>query len=65
MPARKRIALIAPDKRKVKALLPIAVVWNIPVACNQASADFMVSPPMNLTYERLLVITRIEFPNKG
>ena len=39
----------------VKALLRIAVVWNIPVACNRASADFMISSPlMSGTYERRL-----------
>ena len=39
----------------VQALLRMAVLWNIPVACDRASADFMItSPLMDEEYQRLL-----------
>lgn len=46
---------VHPHSSDVSALLRIAVVYNIPIACNRASADFMIaSPLMHQEYERLV-----------
>jgi methylglyoxal synthase len=54
-----------PHDVDVKALLRIAVVYNIPIACNRSTADFMISSPlMNESYERVLIDYSRRLPNR-
>ena len=44
-----------PHDVDVKALLRIAVLYNVPMACNRSTADFMISSPlMNEEYTPVL-----------
>ncbi|WP_244279783.1 methylglyoxal synthase [Leptospira brenneri] len=55
-----------PHDPDVKALLRIAVLYNIPMACNRSSADFLISSPlMETEYSRQLIDYGSRIPSKN
>jgi len=50
-----------PHDQDIKALLRVAVLWNIPVACNRTTADLIMSSPLFFgEYKRKMPDLRID-----
>ena len=54
-----------PHEPGVRALLRLAVLANIPVACNRASADFMISSPLMTRPVVSSLAARVPLPTTG
>lgn len=44
-----------PHDVDVKALLRLAILYTVPIACNRATADFLISSPLFLDAQHLVV----------
>ena len=53
-----------PHDPDVKALLRIAVLWNVPVACNRTTADFVISSPLMASGYKRIVPDFAEYRNR-
>jgi methylglyoxal synthase len=53
-----------PHDPDIKALLRLAAVWNIPIATNRATADFLISSPLMTDEYARLVPDRHAYPRR-
>lgn len=54
-----------PHDVDVKALLRIAVLYNVPTACNRSTADFMISSPLFKSEYEPILVDYSRYTNRG